>query len=489
MAHTECSSSSRSYVPTRLIDVGPPDGSIDPMLVETADGLLSGGGLCDAYLKYATLSHCWGQTEHLTTTLSTINDRKVSIPFSSLNQTFKDACKVTRAFELRYLWIDSLCIIQDSLRDWEQESSRMGFVYGNSFLNIAADAADDGDQGFLPAKEPIGLPYRIKVSGQAEFQGQLWLRPLSFKRFLSYSGNLRRRGWVLQEYVLSPRSLRYGLYGVTWECRQHSRYDDDVMHDENPMRRAARELKTFPCLLKGSDVKMPEVMNIWHRMVQEYSKKGLTRETDRLPAISGLAASIHHATQERYLAGMWACDLPAALQWIPEGALWRTAHYLAPSWSWASSHKDCIIIYPETSVAFRVQILDVKVTPLGRDPFGRVSGGYIRLEGLLQKASFKVDDPSPVTVDILFGPDQALVCSCPREYVDVEKSPQIWCLLLGGALPETEESLQELKLKSALVLEEVEGNQSVFRRLSIRTGTWSTDYDWKGAERKTITII
>jgi hypothetical protein len=102
--------------------------------------------------RYLALSHCWGVStinERLTTTLATLEIRLKSIPMSLMPANFYDATIITRKLGYRYLWIDSLCIIQDSTEDWETESQNMGNIYMNASLTIAAGAAKDSDGGML----------------------------------------------------------------------------------------------------------------------------------------------------------------------------------------------------------------------------------------------------------------------------------------------------------------------------------------------------
>jgi hypothetical protein len=165
-SHDACSHTVMGgYSPTRLIDVGPKDGSKEPFLFEVRENLpdrLSEVSLdplteektrtyqtkegTPKVLHYATLSHCWGGTQHLQSTMETLNNRKQSIPLSSMNQTFRDAVNVTRDLDLQYLWIDSLCIIQDSPSDWSRESGKMCSVYSNAVVNISAASSSNGDE-------------------------------------------------------------------------------------------------------------------------------------------------------------------------------------------------------------------------------------------------------------------------------------------------------------------------------------------------------
>lgn len=96
-----------------------------------------------------TLSHCWGRTQFITTTRDTLKQRIAGIALTDLSKTFKDAVSLTRKLGIRYLWIDSLCIIQKDKEDWEREAGKMGAVYSQSFLNIAATSSAEGSGGLF----------------------------------------------------------------------------------------------------------------------------------------------------------------------------------------------------------------------------------------------------------------------------------------------------------------------------------------------------
>jgi hypothetical protein len=137
---------SRTQLPTRVLDLGEDASPQDSIkLFET-------GGVEDIYM---TLSHCWGPTQFITTTRDTIKQRIAGIALSDLPQTFKDAVSLTRKLGIRYLWIDSLCIKQKDKEDWEREAGKMGSVYSQSFLNIAATRSAEGSGGLF--KERLAL--------------------------------------------------------------------------------------------------------------------------------------------------------------------------------------------------------------------------------------------------------------------------------------------------------------------------------------------
>lgn len=507
--HAECRIKSR-FVPTRLLDVASSEGSMDVLaklhdivLRDTSKDLKlidmrTSGIRSDANLEYATLSHCWGQTEHITTESDSRKRREAGIMFSELNRTFQDAVLVTRALGLRYLWIDSLCIIQDSDADWQRESSLMGSIYSGGVINIVADAAEDGDQGFLSKRSPSSFPYALPGE---KFQGTLFMKPSKRERWIEYSGNLRRRAWVLQEYTLSACSIRYNMNGLVWECRCGCHYDSEVIFEENQVRRAVRDLKKLPLQIGSVSPlsptnKISEVMAVWRKIVSEYSKKELTNETDVLPALSGLASLIHSATGDQYLAGIWRLDLPGALRWVPESPDWRSSTYLAPTWSWACCKKSCPITYvSSTNVQYRAKVLDAGVSLAGENPFGSVSDAFLKLEGLALKGAFErtsAFSQSSSFLEVMFElrERRAKVSTGVLNHYSAQSAPlppPVWGLLICfDSREDLSMQAQDLGMYGVLVLEE-DLQHNVFRRLAYQSCLMA-EADWEKAERKTVII-
>lgn len=121
-------------MPTRLVEVQVKEAKYVLKLVE---------GISPQ--KYVTLSHCWGKNMKPTakTMISTLHENKINIPWENLTQTFRDAVAMTERLGYRYIWIDSLCIVQDKKEDWEAESAQIGMVYENCDLMLSADASPD----------------------------------------------------------------------------------------------------------------------------------------------------------------------------------------------------------------------------------------------------------------------------------------------------------------------------------------------------------
>lgn len=142
-SHSLCQQRGLRDFPRRVIDLGSDNASI--RLFEPEMNEFTG---C-----YVALSYCWGNSHPLATTQETISQRKSNIEWEHLPRTFQDAVTVSRRFNIQYIWVDSLCIIQDSEADWEVESAKMADVYGNAFFTIAAVSSANSGVPFLVERQ------------------------------------------------------------------------------------------------------------------------------------------------------------------------------------------------------------------------------------------------------------------------------------------------------------------------------------------------
>ena len=206
-------------LPTRVVDVSGDPRS--PRLLVT-HGLIG---------EWVTLSHCWGQETTFRMTSRNVEQLQQGVPFQSLPATMQDAITVVRHLGYRYLWIDSLCIIQDSEDDWASESLRMQHYFENSILTVAADDATGDHEGFLvcpriPDRVIATIPFHTKrtkdtcnvsIRGNVEYIGQE-----------TRVTKLSQRAWVLQEDLLSPRTLHFQTEYLCWECQSHRIIEADL---------------------------------------------------------------------------------------------------------------------------------------------------------------------------------------------------------------------------------------------------------------------
>ncbi|CAM1503309.1 Fc.00g080850.m01.CDS01 [Cosmosporella sp. VM-42] len=290
--HSECNQKRQtSWKPTRLLHLGTEPEMTTVRLVDGKD--VPGGA------AYLTLSHCWGDNVPLRLTGGSYARFKSDIPIEDLPKTFLDACKVTRKLNYEYLWIDSLCIVQDDPEDWAIEAGRMSSVYGNCFLNIAATAANDVHEGLFDSNEERDqsswLPALIHRSQGGKFSGDYYV--CNYRDWWAQLGNapLNRRAWVFQERMLAPRVLHLGLEQVAFECLTMSVCerlpDGDFTHACGQQGRAGSTVKLFiSSSRKGKDTpNIPDILAQWNEVVRNYSQGQLSVYTDKMVALSGIA--------------------------------------------------------------------------------------------------------------------------------------------------------------------------------------------------------
>lgn len=494
-------------LPSRVIDVTQ-DG-LDPRLVVCDEGQRG---------NYAALSHCWGGLQLLQTKAATLAQYQDNIPMDKLPKSFKDAITIARRLQIPFLWIDSLCIVQDSEQDWHHESALMSSIYRNSVLTISATGALDGSRGcFIPEahSEIVQLPPKLSDTGGKAYvtgsrlgtYGPPWSDKVA-------SGPLFQRAWALQERCLSRRILHCCRGQWVWECcekieaqfgfteersnawhpaflgrigamkraydgvYEFENYDDDDDDEGGDAETAMEDIEQHAAQSQPADsdeesdieeseetalarlenvhietspedeeeqqepasqsfvVSLMEPPNgrstyvvdlrtdaskptlkptlldrqadndlydflelasrncryeIWYDLVTSYTNRALTKGSDKLPAIAGLAAAIHEIAKDSYLAGHWRIELERSLFWrsdqevvSPEPA--RCREYRAPSWAWPSMEGGVWWNWPDLSPGVGeeapLKIVDVGVELVAADenPFGPVAGGSLTVE-------------------------------------------------------------------------------------------------------------
>jgi hypothetical protein len=210
-----------SKLPTRVIDVGLSDEDM-PRLVITEE----------QRARYATLSHRWGGNNVVALTKATLPALQQGFDPASFPQTFRDAISTTRMLGIRYLWIDTFCIIQDDGADWESESKQMGDIYEKAYLNIAATCAIDSTQGFLSRRRPPPTALKLPCK-ECSKKGCIIFTDQPESSFYSnvIQAPLNRRGWVFQERVLSRRTIHFAQDQLYWECGHHILSEDGLKHN------------------------------------------------------------------------------------------------------------------------------------------------------------------------------------------------------------------------------------------------------------------
>ncbi|KAE9364179.1 HET-domain-containing protein, partial [Stipitochalara longipes BDJ] len=333
-------------LPTRLLDLGT-NGSTAWKVVETCQKR-------EPYSKYAALSHRWTSNvpklegDNVATLKFGVGDHIVP-------QYYRDVFRLTRALGIRFLWIDSLCIQQDSEKDWTTEAVTMNDVYSNAFCTFSLCWQSE-KSGISPCKGP-----RLKLKTKQTLSR--WLLPGQNTNATVTLDNiwdssvtnsfLNQRGWVLQERVMSKRILYLGNEQLFWECDESTACEMAPYQVPNPQ--IFGPATEYSGSLIESSFPRPcadftSVSNttnnaivFWRKIIEKYSKTDLTFEVDRLVAISAIASLVALETRDEYLAGLWKEQLIQQLLWIV-GKKSKSLptkeenkfEYIAPTWSWAS---------------------------------------------------------------------------------------------------------------------------------------------------------
>ena len=406
---------------------------------------------------YATLSHRWADSAVLQTTSSNLEQFLHAIPVTELSKTFQDAFTAARSYlGVGYIWIDSLCIIQQNAQDWQAESMTMQDIYSHSFCNLSAIAFSAGVHGLFPPRD-LNHIRRSELEMSWAGRDPETCIPIP-KRYWDEQLDqtpLSSRGWVFQERWLAPKVLHFGSDQLLWECCElnasevyprgipeitcgaefeahqelgapadfHSYRDPTIIQkilkglypcspskddrsvgasneaktliaQSNPLGLAPITYGTQSSFKNRMSAPVPlfpsQSYQKWQRLVAWYSACIVTKEEDKLVAISGIARQFHAALGSEYLAGLWRDNLPNELIWRVGRAesdnVRHPSKYRAPSWSWASVDMPIINKFVDHELVAVIAVIDSSIDYLSSDPFGQITGGWIRVRGTLHAA-------------------------------------------------------------------------------------------------------
>lgn len=338
---------------------------------------------CPKNAEYLALSYRWGHSDRALM-LKSKNIEKLTewAPTSILSKTIQDACSIVHRLGFRYLWVDRLCIIQDSPDDWSHEASRMAHVYKQAFCTISADGAPDEHGGCFMKRSALGIQALKLISSPLSDKSGYLLNNEIYFNSGQMGGYLAKRGWAFQERMLSRRILHFHRHQVYWACKNRVR--DEVSREG----RVSSSVSERP-IMDRAVINEDDKLSLWKRIVSLYTNCDLTFECDKLPALSGMAQQMQHIAPDEYIAGMWKRNLITELCWTTsKPALTFSETYRAPSWSWASHgvniYNDCRI--GGTPLA---AVNDVDIKLASGNPFGEVQDGWILLSCHLNVVKFK----------------------------------------------------------------------------------------------------
>ncbi|KAF3022066.1 hypothetical protein E8E14_013344 [Neopestalotiopsis sp. 37M] len=258
------------------------------------------------------------------TTTSNIQDHFQKFDLDKFPKTFRETVILCSELEIEYLWIDSLCIIQDDADDWDREASLMGSLYRNALLVVVAAGSNDSSEGLFIGDRPnlpsFSLPFYEAADDTQKYENisQAEIYHLAFtppeQMITPALGPLAKRGWCLQEWHLARRRLSFMPGGMSWSCVQQ--FDE----------------RGYPL-----DLEMYSHMS-WAHFLEDYTSRNLTYHADRLKAVEGVANEMKRGGREGYNYGLWADDCVPDLLWMPlQQGEEKDDLRDVPSWSWAST--------------------------------------------------------------------------------------------------------------------------------------------------------
>lgn len=362
--------------------------------------------------SYATLSYSWGGKRFFKTTIESYERLKCGFEKEELPIAFQEAALVARSLNIGFIWIDSLCIIQDDVDDWEEQAAQMGQIFEFAAITIAASLSSSPFDSLFTKRDAKYEGFELYDDLKSTNDNVVFkARRKTVFGIHAKTGRskdvdpLDTRAWGLQEKLLSSRLIAFTGAEIQWTC-QTSKVCE------------CRRKSYIPQPLFLLSVREAETKDecgyakAWSKIVEPYSNRDLTFIDDRLPALSGLAKKFWKVTNYTYIAGLWQESIWYDLVWqhdtvasstpiidAPASCTTVTARYLGPSFSWVSetravNYRFARHAYPGTRIR-HMTIVGCEYDTYGRDTFGKAAGARINIRGTTVRAQLRRTSKSP----------------------------------------------------------------------------------------------
>jgi hypothetical protein len=380
-------------------------------------------------------------------------------------------------------------ICQDDGPEWERESSKMATIYSHAYVVLAATGAAQDSQGLFfprtPPKFEVFTHTRDGVTGTIyAFAIAKDHKAMSFGGYAQLNTEpLSSRGWVLQERLLASRTLHFATDQIFFECYGHFRSEDgfkmsgrlnSIHKDSTPV--SPKRSNRNPM---DSRYRVPA---LWYHILQDYTKRELTKGSDKLPALSGLARIVEGQTGDTYVAGLWRSNLLEGMLWQAigtyRGATSAPSEYRAPSWSWASINgvsgntglgKDILTKHEDAEWTDLGTVLECQVELKGENPYGEVTSGWVKIKAPVEPLMPSEEkEPDHETVPhkralrmrTLGG--KPFGAYCMLDTLSDDKALELSLFALPLAYLHREKTV---RVFHALIISPVEGRQGHYRRV------------------------
>jgi len=271
--------------------------------------------------RYLTLSYCWGSTQKGELTTANLEAYKRCLPVDKLSRTIRDAVTVTRALGFRFLWVDALCIIQDSDADKKSQLPLMGSIYQDSTITLAAAVGDHADAGLFAIRDPHAWR-PCPVYKESRPNGESLQIYAQLPRDDLYDTPLDTRAWIFQEEILARRTLKFTPKGLRWSCASFCMAEATPGIGLHPRARPHHNFREWlsrpdwkPDWAEALDPRR-RYFEDWYEAVANFTQRGIKFSSDRLPAMAGLATRVGELRGYTYLQGLWKEDLEFGLLWF-----------------------------------------------------------------------------------------------------------------------------------------------------------------------------
>lgn len=295
-SHEHCARSAGSILPTRLLRLR--NAALGDKFVQLIESHEATG-------TYAILSYCWGASIPFPTTKSLLADRLDRIHIDHMPRTIQEAIHVARLLDFEYLWVDSLAIVQDDEADWQREAVRMMSYFQKAALTLLAEVSTGVDDGLFSDF----VPSFIGSTSKREFALRIPFAHPNLDEHSAFDRMIYKRGWTLQETILSRRMLIFGAHTLRWGCGSEILNEDyspsGSLSDDGPSQLGVHASTASPDMLYHS----------WTKILATYSSRDFTYATDRLPALAGLTQHFSLLLKDEPFLGLWRGKLLDFLLW------------------------------------------------------------------------------------------------------------------------------------------------------------------------------
>lgn len=375
-------------LPKRVIDI-----SANPLrLTEHAPGTLG---------AYAALSYRWGGWDKFTVR-DTIETFRNKIDDDLLPAVFREAVSIARELGIKFLWIDSVCIVQDDRTDWIEHATKMADVYENATLVIAASSSPNPGVSFLTQTPRPVRPVPLRYQNSYDvFKARRQLACGIHRHYAPEDDDLLdNRKWAFQEKELRRRWISYSESELQWKCRT--------------LTSCECKTRSWPTNSFLADTTYSSnVHEEWYNIVSQYTSRKLPNQEDNLPALAGLSKRFQTLTSKTYVAGLWKEQLLEDIVWgrAVEATLKPPTCYLAPTFSWASllsqvGYQPARWQYGGTRT-YHSKVVDIAISNEGDDPYTVVQDGWMMLHGPSIPAKLSASDTNdPDTYQLGVGKSQ-----------------------------------------------------------------------------------